>query len=220
MLAFARLHLTGGLAPTARACSSEASAAAMTEKQADLPDKYSSATRGASAGSASAGTASGSIGHDGNTIGQAAFLRLLPDAGLAVTLLTNGGNTRDLYEDLYREIFAELADGVEMPQPLAPPGRAGVGRRHAAPRDATSARASDRGPRTATAGRPCARRSPGRWPSWSRRPSTSTRWSAVEQDLFVVREPETQTWTPVTFYALPTGEAYMHFGARATPKVG
>jgi hypothetical protein len=41
----------------------------------------------------------------------------------------------------------------------------------------------------------------------------------VDQDLFVVREPHTQTWTPVTFYRLPTGEAYMHFGARATPKV-
>jgi hypothetical protein len=29
---------------------------------------------------------------------------VLPEAGLAVTLLTNGGHTRDLYEDLYREI--------------------------------------------------------------------------------------------------------------------
>ena len=37
-----------------------------------------------------------------------------------MTLLTNGGNTRDLYEELYREIFAELA-GVEMQHPLEPP---------------------------------------------------------------------------------------------------
>ena len=81
---------------------------------------HRSATRGASAGSASAGTARRLIGHDGNTLGQAAFLRVLPEEGLAVTLLTNGGNTRDLYEDLYREIFAELA-GVEMPRPLTPP---------------------------------------------------------------------------------------------------
>ena len=44
--------------------------------------------------------------------------------------------------------------------------------------------------------------------------------TAVEDFLFVVREPETQTWTPLTFYALPSGEQYVHFGARATPKVG
>ena len=42
---------------------------------------------------------------------------------------------------------------------------------------------------------------------------------AVREDLFVVREPGTRTWTPVTFYALPTGERYVHFGVRATPKV-
>ena len=44
--------------------------------------------------------------------------------------------------------------------------------------------------------------------------------TAVEDSLFVVREPEAQTWTPLTFYALPSGEKYLHFGARATPKVG
>jgi hypothetical protein len=38
-------------------------------------------------------------------------------------------------------------------------------------------------------------------------------------DLFVVRQPNAQTWTPVTFYALPTGERYVHFGVRATPKI-
>ena len=41
-------------------------------------------------------------------------------SALAVALLTNGGNARDLYEELYREIFAELG-GVDLPAPLAPP---------------------------------------------------------------------------------------------------
>ncbi|MEV0385625.1 serine hydrolase [Nonomuraea sp. NPDC050643] len=31
------------------------------------------------------------IGHHGATIGQQAFLRMAPDAGVAVALLTNGG---------------------------------------------------------------------------------------------------------------------------------
>ena len=42
---------------------------------------------------------------------------------------------------------------------------------------------------------------------------------AVYQNLFAVREPNTQTWAPVTFYQLATGERYVHFGVRATPKV-
>jgi hypothetical protein len=37
--------------------------------------------------------------------------------------------------------------------------------------------------------------------------------------LFAVKPPEAQTWAPVSFYELPTGERYLHFGARATPRV-
>jgi hypothetical protein len=36
--------------------------------------------------------------------------------------------------------------------------------------------------------------------------------------LFAVRPPGAQTWAPVTFYELPTGERYVHFGVRATPR--
>jgi hypothetical protein len=42
---------------------------------------------------------------------------------------------------------------------------------------------------------------------------------ALDDALFAVRAPGTQTWITVTFYSLPTGEKYVHFGARATPKV-
>ncbi len=43
---------------------------------------------------------------------------------------------------------------------------------------------------------------------------------AISQDLFVTRDPDGgETWAPVTFYSLPTGERYLHFGVRATPKV-
>ena len=43
---------------------------------------------------------------------------------------------------------------------------------------------------------------------------------ALGPDLFLVRPPEAETWMPVTFYSLPTGERYLHFGARATRRVG
>ena len=123
VLAFARLHLTGGLGPDGARLLSEQSAAAMTERQADVPDKYILGDSWGLGWIRFDWDGRRLIGHDGNTIGQAAFLRLLPDAGLAVTLLANGGNTRDLYEDLYREIFSELA-GVTMPTPLEPPADA------------------------------------------------------------------------------------------------
>ena len=40
------------------------------------------------------------IGHDGSTIGQNAFLRMVPEAGVAVALLTNGGDVLSLYHDI------------------------------------------------------------------------------------------------------------------------
>ena len=60
-------------------------------------------------------------GHDGNTLGQAAFLRIHPGTGVAVTLLTNGGHTHDFYEDLYREIFAELVGRRHEARRSSPP---------------------------------------------------------------------------------------------------
>jgi hypothetical protein len=41
----------------------------------------------------------------------------------------------------------------------------------------------------------------------------------VGRGLFAVRPLEVETWAPVTFYELPTGERYVHFGVRATPRV-
>ena len=82
----------------------------MTAHQADLPDEYVLGDSWGLGWIRFDWDGSRLIGHDGNTIGQAAFLRILPEHGLAVALLTNGGNTRDLYEDLYREMFAEVAD--------------------------------------------------------------------------------------------------------------
>ena len=63
------------------------------------------------------------IGHDGGTIGQNAFLRLVPEHGVAVALLTNGGKTIDLYQAIFRHVLRELT-GVElpaMPEPAAEP---------------------------------------------------------------------------------------------------
>jgi hypothetical protein len=135
-------------------------------------------------------------------------------------MLTNNDGSRDLYEELYREIFAELA-GVEMPRPLAPPEppladpagaiapyvgryeRAGVNMDVLVGEDGPMLRTEVVGPLAEMVPDPV-----DEYPLVPYGPA-----------LFLTKPPEAETWFPVTFYELPTGERYLHFGARATPKV-
>ncbi|MFI5690597.1 serine hydrolase domain-containing protein [Kribbella sp. NPDC051586] len=60
------------------------------------------------------------FGHDGGTVGQAAFFRLVPDRNVAVVLLTNGGRASALYDELMGHVLRETA-GVELPARPVPP---------------------------------------------------------------------------------------------------
>jgi CubicO group peptidase (beta-lactamase class C family) len=218
VLTWARVHMVGGVAADGTRILSEASTAAMTEKEAELPDKYILGDSWGLGWIRFGWDGRRLVGHDGNTLGQAAFLRILPDAGLAVTLLTNGGNTRDLYEDLYREIFAELAD-LEMPRMLEPPAEpVSV---EIAPHLGRYQRASVQLDVLERDGQPIIRTEV-TGPLAALIPETVHEYpmTAIAENLFAVKEPDAQTWIPITFYELPSGEKYLHFGARATPKVG
>ncbi|MFC0071912.1 serine hydrolase, partial [Umezawaea endophytica] len=214
VLGFARLHLTGGLAPDGTRVLAGSSAAAMAEHQVELPEKFTLGDSWGLGWIRFGWDDRRLIGHDGTTIGQNAFLRLLPDEGLAVVLLTNGGNARDLYVELYREVFAELAD-LAVPAPLEPPAEpvsVDVSR-HLGTYERAGARLEVLdGPvlRTTVTG-----------PLADLVPETTEEYPmvAVRDDLFLVRSPKVRTWAPVWFYELPTGERYLHFGVRATPKV-
>ncbi|MFB7224471.1 serine hydrolase [Streptomyces sp. NPDC056227] len=217
VLGFARLHLTGGLTPSGERILTTASVTAMAEKQTDIPDKHTLGDSWGLGWIRDDWSGRRVIGHDGNTIGQSAFLRLLPDQGLAVTLLTNGGSTRDLFQELYREIFAELAN-VAMPRPLEPPAtpvtvdgskHVGVYERAGVLMEVLSEGGGLRLRQTATG------------PLAELMPEKTTKFDLVPvtDSLYVCREPGARTWMPVTFYTLSTGEPYMHYGVRATPKV-
>ncbi|MDN4171869.1 serine hydrolase [Nocardioides sp. SOB77] len=218
VLAFARLHLAEGLAADGTRVLAEESARAMAAHQADLPDVHSLGDSWGLGWIRFGWDGRRVFGHDGNTIGQAAFLRVLPEAGLAVTLLTNNDGARDLYEDLYRELFAELA-GVAMPPRLVPPTPpADV---DLAPYLGTYERAGVRmevldgaeGPRLkVTVLGPIAEMVPD--------PVEEHALVACAPGMWLTKPPEAETWFPVTFFELPTGERYLHHGARATPKVG
>ncbi|MEV0094454.1 serine hydrolase [Streptomyces sp. NPDC050738] len=217
VLAFARMHLAGGATADGTRVLSEAAARAMTEKQVGLPDVH---TLGDSWGLGWIRFGFGGhrlIGHDGNTLGQSAFLRLLPEQDLAITLLTNGGGAHDLYLELFRELFAELA-GIDMPRPIEPPAEPvevdasrhlGCYERAGARIDILDGAQGLRLRQTVTG--PLAAMVP--------EPVQEVALVPVTDELFVVRPPGSRAWTAVTFYSLPTGEKYVHYGVRATPKV-
>jgi hypothetical protein len=56
-------------------------------------------------------------GHDGATLGQGGFLRIAPGSELSMSLLGHGGRMGELFQDLYTEIFAEVADMARPPAP-------------------------------------------------------------------------------------------------------
>ncbi|HET9143162.1 serine hydrolase domain-containing protein [Actinophytocola sp.] len=120
LVAFARMHLEDGRAADGARVLAPGTAARMHAREVDLPDlglMGSSWGLGFERFDTPAGTI---IGHDGTTIGQAAFLRMVPDAGLAVALLTNGGNAVSLYRDVVGHVLGELT-GLALPPLPAPP---------------------------------------------------------------------------------------------------
>ncbi|SFW79642.1 serine hydrolase [Amycolatopsis australiensis] len=217
VLAFARLHLTGGLGPDGTRLLSAESAAAMTAEQAEMPDKHTLGDSWGLGWIRFGWDGHRLIGHDGNTIGQSAFLRVLPEQEMAVTLLTNGGSAHDLYEELYREIFAELA-GVAMPRPLEPPAAPpavdvaeylGVYERESMRIEILTREGKLRIRQTVT----------GSLAELVPDPTTEDELVPIAPGHFAHRPAGMRGWVSVTFYTLPTGERYLHTGVRATPKV-
>jgi dipeptidyl aminopeptidase/acylaminoacyl peptidase/CubicO group peptidase (beta-lactamase class C family) len=212
---FAELHLDGG-----RGVLSPRSVEAMQEPQVAIPDRYTLGTHWG-LGWILFGWDRRVFGHDGNTIGQSAFLRIVPDEKIAIALLTNGGNAQDLYRDLYSVLLWELA-GVTLPERPVPPATAVEPTidvdQHVGTYERIGARievANRDGALWAkvTATGPLAKVMPD--------PVTEYRLVAIDENLYVTRpEGGAETWVPFVFYRLDDGSRYVHFGARATPKTG
>lgn len=126
LLAFARVHLDEGLAArTGERLLSAETAIAMRTPQVD--------TRGLSVAALAwgFGWALGDwdgrrvCSHDGTTIGQHAFLRVVPEERVALVLLTNGGDAVGLAQDLIAPALAETC-GLAVPAPPAPSAAAAL----------------------------------------------------------------------------------------------
>lgn len=120
LAAFARMHLEDGTTADGAQVLAPGTAARMHDHEVDLPELGLMGTSWG-LGFERFDTPTGTlIGHDGSTIGQGAFLRMVPEAGLAVALLTNGGDVVSLYRDVVGHVLAELTGVVLPPLPVPP----------------------------------------------------------------------------------------------------
>ncbi|WP_033288808.1 serine hydrolase domain-containing protein [Amycolatopsis jejuensis] len=119
LLTFARMHLKGGTWDGTQVLSAE-STAAMPQRQVGVPPLGIMGDAWGLGWELFDSPGGQVYGHDGNTIGQAAYLRLVPGHDLAVTLLTNGGDTMTLYADVIPGLLRELA-GIDVSLPPRPP---------------------------------------------------------------------------------------------------
>ncbi|MDP9181200.1 MAG: beta-lactamase family protein [Actinomycetota bacterium] len=162
----------------------------------------------------------GVIGHDGATFGQYAFYRLHPESGAALALLTNGPGARAVFEGLYDEFFAPLAGvGPQLqPTPATTPPAIDDLDRYVGDYERQEVRIEVRaadggldvtpvplGPTAAMAG-----------------PAESVRFVGFDGDTVVTAEPLDRSGVHVTAkFLVPDGQAqaaWIHFGARATPR--
>jgi CubicO group peptidase (beta-lactamase class C family) len=224
LLAFARLHLDGGVTAEGKRVVSEASVAAMQLAGAVIPEF---SVPGSAVGLGWRLSRWGDrtiIGHDGDTIGQSAYLRIDPEAGAAACLLTNATESRALYRQVFSEVFGPLT-GATPPEP---------------PRPAAAARPDGT---TADLGRHA-----GRYERVSRQFDVSVRdgqlrmmltmtgnlaalTASEPEDLllhpadssgnrFVLRSRDDEPWVPLSFGRLSDGTPHVYLSGRVTPRTG
>jgi hypothetical protein len=158
------------------------------------------------------------IGHDGATIGQAAFLRIDPQARVAACLLANSPEAESLFRRLFREIFAEYAGvtGPDAPGPAAVPVDADLGQ-HAGRYERTSRRldVTVRDERlhvvSSMTGDRAALDDDGPV-EFDLQPADSA------GDNFVFRRHDRQPWEPLIFGRLGDQTPYLYTGGRVTPR--
>jgi CubicO group peptidase (beta-lactamase class C family) len=216
---FAQLHLEGGTLDGEQVLQ-PSSVAAMQEPQVAVP----SGGVGTSAAHWGLGWelfewgGRRVIGHDGGTIGQVAFLRVVPDAGVAIALLTNGGNPIALFRDLFEPLLLEAA-GVDLPSEVTPPATplpvdasayAGVYERQGA-----SIRVEERGDVIVAV-----HTTTGLGSEMTPEPfELPLHRVAADDDLFVTQHPAAPgLWLPVRFATVGEGDRVLHIGGRATPR--
>ncbi len=216
LLTFARMHLADGETAAGDRVLSAAAAASMRTPQAAIPEPWTSGSH--------VGLAwmlfdwdRPVFGHDGRTLGQNAYLRVVPgEVPVAVALLVNGGDTEQLYQDLFSELLAEHA-GVTVPPSLQPPARSTAPAQTSIvgtyERALISYVVEDRSGELVLIARP------------SGVLAASLGTDRIEGPLipfapnaYLTRIPGHPEWLPVVYYQLSDGTPYLHVAGQAAPR--
>lgn len=111
LVSFALMHLDGGVARDGTRVVSAASVKAMREPQNELPPRHIAAHFGLGWMLFDWGGHK-LFGHDGLSIFQRSYLRILPEKRVVLALLTNGGDGGSLFREFATNVFGEA--GVAM----------------------------------------------------------------------------------------------------------
>ncbi|AKT41017.1 serine hydrolase domain-containing protein [Chondromyces crocatus] len=228
LLAFARLHLEHGVTADGTRLLSKHTIDTLDSAHVAVPEPWSVGSHWGLGMALATWCGRRVLAHPGSGAGQFAFLHIVPDRGLAIALLTNGGHAGLLHREVLRVLLAELAD-LEVPAPLAPAARSagdvrgalgekswaslvGVYERLGLRLEVEAKDDTEGVLRVITTG-PVASLAPQPVHALPLRPV------APRQGVFATQLPHEDGWKAVVFYQLDDGRQYVHTGLRATPRV-
>jgi CubicO group peptidase (beta-lactamase class C family) len=211
LLAFAKAHLDGGVAADGTRVLSEQSVLAMQQPQVDVPAPFGLGAQWGLGWNLDTWDGQRVLGHGGTTLGQNSLVRVFPDSGSAVAIMTNGGRGQELFQALLEELSQDLGGAA----PRTPPTP------HDGPLPDSAERRTGRYERTGQAFE-VRLEGDGLVANVLGGESLETPPSPlrhVEGDTWAIPVPPTEMWFPVAFVDLPDGSSYLHVGGRATRKV-
>jgi CubicO group peptidase (beta-lactamase class C family) len=218
LLVFARMHLNQGRGPDGRSVLSAGSAAAMRERVIDIPSVRAADEGWGLGWYLDLWDGHRVFGHDGSTLGQRASLRVVPEAGIAVVVLTNAETSGPLFDEVFEVIFGELA-GIDVPPSPRPPEDppvvhdvtryAGIYQRHGVRYEIAEH----------DGGLTLAHQLTGELADLGERGQAPTPLIATDNDVFFVHDEQTDEPSPVFFLGSIEGRAGYLFDYRVTPRV-